>query len=180
MAHAGSGGPREPRELVLVFIDLSTFTMDARRVDDAHLAEVVADYYERVGAHVAAGGGTVVKFIGDGALLVFPPARADDAVGALLSLKQEVDAWLAGERWDSRLVVKVHCGTVIAGLFGARDRGEERFDVIGTEVNVAARLPTRGFALSPQAFRRLTAGARRRFKKHTPPVTYIPVEERHG
>jgi hypothetical protein len=34
-------------------------------------------------------------------------------------------------------------------------------------------------ALSPQAFRKLEPETRKLFKKHTPPVTYIPVEERH-
>jgi adenylate cyclase len=179
MSHTEAGGPREPRDLVIVFIDLSTFTVDARGVDDTRLAELVSDFYDRVGAHVSGAGGTVVKFIGDGALLVFPPAKVDAAVGALFALKRDVDAWLSSERWGSRLVVKVHCGTVVAGSFGARARGEERFDVIGTEVNVAARLPTRSFAISPQAFRRLSPTTRQRFKKHTPPITYIPVDERH-
>jgi adenylate cyclase len=169
---------RAPRELVICFLDLSTFTKDARRADDARVADIIDGYYERVAAHAARGGGRCVKFIGDGALLVFPPERADDAVLALLALKSDVDAWLAEERWDSRLVVKAHCDAVIAGDFGARD--DKRFDIIGNAVNVAARLETRSFALSPQVFRRLSVDVRRRFKKHTPPMTYIPIEDRHS
>jgi len=174
-----TGGARDPRDLVIVFLDLSTFTLDARCTDDARLAEFVSDYYERVGRHASLAGGAVVKFIGDGALLVFSPARADDAIAALFALKHEVDAWLGREGWGSRLVVKVHSGTVIAGSFGGHGAGQDRFDVIGSEVNVAARLPTRSFAISPQAFRLLSPTGRRRFKKHTPPITYIPVEDRH-
>ena len=142
--------------------DLSTFTVDARGTDDARLAELVADYYQRVG---------------DGALVVFDPDRADDAVVALLELKQDVDGWLAREGWSSRLLVKVHSGQVIAGSFGAR--AQERFDIIGSEVNVAARLQTRAFALSAQVFRLLSPAGRQRFKKHTPPIMYIRIEDRH-
>ncbi len=169
---------RARRELVICFLDLSTYTMDARRTaDDVRLAEMVDAYYERVGDHVARGGGTLVKFIGDGALAVFPTERADDAVEALLDLKRSVDAWLAAERWDSRLVVKLHRGDVVAGMYGARDH--KTFDVIGDDVNITARLPTRSFALSAEAFRALSPAGRTLFKKHTPPLTYIPVEEPH-
>ena len=168
---------RAARELVIVFLDLSVYTQDARRTaDDARLADIVDGYYERVADRCGAAGGTVVKFIGDGALLVFPVERADAATQALFDLKSDVDDWLAALGWESRLVVKAHCGSVVAGPYGARD--EKRFDVIGDEVNVAARLPTRSFALSAQAFRRLSPEVRRRFKKHTPPITYIPVEDR--
>jgi adenylate cyclase len=169
---------RAARELVIAFLDLSTFTMDTRRTgDDPRIAEMVDAYYERVGAHVASAGGRVVKFMGDGALCVFDPARAGDAVVALAEAKREIDAWLAKERWDSRLVVRAHVGVVVAGAFGARN--EKRFDVIGDAVNVTARLQTRSFAISAELFRKMTPETRKRFKKHTPPITYIPLEDRH-
>jgi adenylate cyclase len=170
---------RASRELVICFLDLSTYTMDARRTaDDGRLADIIDGYYERVAERTRGAGGTVVKFIGDGALLVFSASRADDAVAALLDLKADTDAWLAGLRWESRLVVKAHAGTVVAGPFGASD--DKRFDVLGDEVNVAARLQTRTLAISAQAFRLLSPPLRQRFKKHTPPITYIRVEERHA
>jgi adenylate cyclase len=169
-------GARAQRELVISFLDLSVFARDASHRDDAEIAEVVDQYYERVGARAAAAGGTVVKFIGDGALLVFPTERADAALDALLALRVEIDDWLSAKGWMSRLMVKVHCGAVIAGGYGARDA--KRFDVIGNAVNVAARLP-RPFHVTPQLFRLLSPELRRRLKKHTPPVTYIPVEDRH-
>lgn len=169
---------RALRELLIVFLNLSVYTQDARRTaDDARVADVVDGYYERVAGRCTAAGGTVVKFIGDGALLVFPVDHADAAVLVLLELKADVDAWLGRIGWQSRLVVKAHSGSVIAGSYGGRD--DKRFDVIGDEVNVAARLATRSFALSAEAFRRLSPATRRRFKKHTPPITYIPVEDRH-
>jgi adenylate cyclase len=171
------GGARHVRELVIAFLDLSFFTKDASTREELAIAEIIDDYYERVGAHVAAAGGVVVKFIGDGALLTFPVERADDALTQLLELRQEVDQWLASRSWASRLIVKMHAGPVVAGDFGVRD--SKRFDVLGNTVNVAARLP-RPFHLSPQVFRLLSPEMRRRMKKHTPPITYIPVEDRHA
>ena len=168
---------RAERELIISFIDLSTFTRDASHREEAVIAETMDAYYERVAHHAATAAGIAVKFIGDGALLVFPTERADDAVRALLALRDDVDAWMARECWVSRLMVKAHTGKVVAGGFGPR--GAKRFDVIGNVVNTTARLP-RPFHVTPQLFRLLSPDARRRFKKHTPPVTYIPTEDGHG
>jgi adenylate cyclase len=167
---------RGERELVIAFVDLSFFTKDASSREESAIAEMIDQYYERIGERVTTAGGRVVKFMGDGALLAFPTDRADDAVIALGELRREIDDWLAGERWASRLIVKIHAGTVIAGEFGTRDA--KRFDVIGNVVNVTARLP-RAFHLSPQAFRLLSPETRKHLKKHTPPITYIPIEDRH-
>ena len=164
---------REKRRFLIAFIDLAGFARAAESLDDERLADQIDRYYERVGAHVARAGGLVVKWMGDGALIVFPPERGDDAVQALIALREEV----AGEDWcNTTLVVRLHAGEVMCGPFGAR--GDKRFDCIGGEVNIAARLPTRSFAISAEAFRALSPEGRARFKKHTPTITYIPTEDR--
>jgi class 3 adenylate cyclase len=164
---------RAVQRLLICFVDLSTFARDAERTDDVRLAEILDRYYRVIGDATAKAGGTVVKLIGDGALLVFPPERADDAVRELLALRGAVSELCAKEGWTSYLVVKLHCGDVVAGEFA-----DKRFDVIGGQVNIAARLPTRQFALSAEAFRALGKETRARFKKHTLPVTYIPVDDK--
>jgi hypothetical protein len=40
-------------------------------------------------------------------------------------------------------------------------------------------LKTQGFAITPEVFRKLTPETRKLFKKHTPPVTYIPIGHPH-
>jgi len=65
---------------------------------------------------------------------------------------------------------------VVAGSL--KKKGDKRYDVIGKTVNVAATLEATGVALSVAAFRKLEPALRRRFKKHTPPVTYIRLEDR--
>jgi class 3 adenylate cyclase len=77
--------------------------------------------------------------------------------------------------WECRLTAKVHFGSVIAGPFGAA--GDKRHDVIGKAVNVAAMLDATGVTLSVQAFRKLERELRACVKKHTPPITYIRIQD---
>jgi adenylate cyclase len=109
---------RGQHPLVVVFLDLTGFAKQTTRVSDAELAEHIEGYYALVAARVVAGGGYVVKFIGDGVLVVFHREAADQAVAVLLELKRELDDWLAAIGWDCRLTAKVHVGDVIVGPFG--------------------------------------------------------------
>jgi hypothetical protein len=59
---------------------------------------------------------------------------------------------------------------VLTGSFGPA--GQQRFDVLGKTVNIAARLGRRGVTLSQQAYRCLSKEGRERFSKVTPPVSY--------
>jgi len=163
--------------LLVAFIDLTGFAMQCTRVADDDLAAVIDGYYELVASRVTAAGGRVVKFIGDGALVVFEVGDADAGVDALLALKSDIDRYLADHHWDCRTTIKAHVGTVIAGPYGGP--GDKRFDVIGKTVNTAAMLDATGVALSAEAFRALSPAMRQRFKKHTWPVTYIRVEDPH-
>jgi class 3 adenylate cyclase len=164
--------------LLICFVDLSRFAVNSERVSDRDLAILMDEFYTRVCAKVVGAGGAAVKFMGDAALVVFPESQVNDGVLALLELQEECRPWLAGKGWDGQLVVKAHFGSAVAGPFGPREYG--RHDVIGSAVNLAATLPARSFALSAQAFRKLSPEMRRRFMKHTPPVTYIPVGSQAG
>ena len=161
--------------LLIAFADLTRFAAQTQRTDDVELAETIDAYYEHVGAAVQAGGGTVVKFLGDAALVAFPESGVDRGVEALLALKESVDDLMARRGWGCRLAVKAHFGTAVAGPFGAA--GAKRPDLIGRAVNIAATLEARGVTLSAEAFRKLGPGVRARFKKHTPPITYIRIED---
>jgi class 3 adenylate cyclase len=163
--------------LLIAFVDLTRFGAQSQRTDDLEIAETIDAYYEHVGAAVRAGGGSVVKFEGDAALIVFPATAVDRGVEALLDLKDSVDDLRGGGGGACRLIAKVHFGTVIAGPFGAA--GDKRPDVIGRAVNITAMLEATGVTLSVEAFRKLGRGLRARFKKHTPPITYIRLQDPH-
>ena len=155
---------RGPQRLLISFVDISGYTQFAARTDDAAIAQLIDGYYERAAGFAERAGGRLVKPIGDGLLLVFPPERADDAFEALLALRDDVAAMCASAGWVGELVVRVHAGDVIAGPFGARD--DKRFDVIGREVNHTARLPTRTVGLSAEAFGCLSLAGQTRFAEY--------------
>jgi adenylate cyclase len=168
-------GLRSETPLFVTFIDLARFMAQSQRVDDAELANTLDAYYERIAAAVGEAGGTLVKFIGDAALVVFPEDDADRAVRMLLDLKTSIDAMMADRGWECRFTAKAHVGPVIAGPFGAA--GAKSYDVIGKTVNTAATLEATGVTLSVAAFRKLSPELRTHFRKHTAPIVYIRQED---
>jgi adenylate cyclase len=91
---------------------------------------------------VAAEGGWVNKFEGDGALCIFgAPVASDDyamrALRAARTLRQELLV-LAASTQELDAAIGVSAGAVVAGNIGGERRYE--YTVIGTPVNEAARL----------------------------------------
>jgi len=161
--------------LVVAFTDFTRFAAQVERLEDLEVARVMAAWYELAESRIRAAGGRVVKFIGDAMLAVFPAEAADRGVLALLDLKDASDRFMADSGWECRLMAKAHFGPVAAGHYGE----ERRYDIFGKTVNIAARLESAGLALSAEAFRQLDPESRQRFKKHTPPITYIRQEDAH-
>ena len=162
-------------QLLIAFWNFTRYTAQADRLEDAEVARVMAGFYELAGSRIAAAGGRVVKFIGDGGLAVFPPERAEAGVLTLLDFTDAADRFMDEQGWECRLMVKIHCGTVVEGEYGAR--ADRRYDILGKAVNTAARLQGSGLVLSEEAFERLGPEARRRFKKQATPPTYIRVDD---
>lgn len=169
----------QPTEMTVLvaFFDLTVFARYARAHSDREIFNFLDDYYGFAGEIIERGGGTVVKFMGDAGLVVFPEDRVDSGVLSLKELKTTGDKWMQHREIPCRHVIKAHFGPVICGPIGTRS--DRRFDVFGTTVNTAALLKTSSFAITPQVFRRLEPETRKLFKKHTPPVTYIPKEDKH-
>jgi len=163
--------------LLIVFAGFNRYTAQIERLEDLEVATVMNAWYELASNGITSAGGRVVKFIGDAMLAVFPPEAADRGALALLELKDTADRFMKERRWECNFVTRVHFGTVAAGDFGPRS--DRRYDVLGKAVNTAARLDSSGVALSVEAFRLLGTEVRKRFKKHTPPMTYIRLEDEH-
>lgn len=134
------GGER--REVSALFVDLlgSTTLAQTRSPDD--VVDLLNRFFDIVVRTVAAEGGWVNKFEGDGALCVFgaPMAQDDHATRALRAartIRREILALSASEAGIDA-AVGVSSGTVVAGNVGAEQRYE--YTVIGDPVNQAARL----------------------------------------
>ena len=172
----GINGAKEV-DLLVAFFDLTEFARFGRSCSDTDIFDMLSDYYELVGDLIEGSGGKVVKFMGDAGLVVYAEEDVNRGVLALTELKDAGDAWLNARQTPCRQIIKAHFGPVVCGQVGTR--ADKRFDLFGNTVNTAAVLRSSGFAMTPQVFRKLEPDTRKLFKKHTPPITYIPVGESH-
>lgn len=168
-----------PTELNLLigFADLSNFARISAKKSSSEISQYISKIYELTGDCIEFTGGLVIKFIGDASLIVFPGDKIDEGILALKKLKREIDNFNKSKGFDSQLKVKCHFGDVMIGRMGTKT--EKKLDIIGSNVNITALLKSNGFAMTAETFRKLRPETRQLFKKHTPPITYIPVEEMH-
>jgi len=155
---------RTQTPLLIIFFDLDGYKASCEERGDLEAADMIDDYYDRVANAVSAAGGRVVKFIGDGALIVFAERAMDSGVAMVLDLAPRIDDFMRRRGFRCRLRAKLHFGHVIAGEFGST--GVARFDVMGREVNEAALMRTEGIAVSPAALSKLSATTRKRVAEY--------------
>ena len=170
--------PWQTEERGIAFFGLTRLREWHSSSEDLRVAEFLQSYYDLAGRAIAGAGARLVKLNGAEGLCVIPAPRMAEGVHALCELGGAVRD-LARERgFDAHLHVRVHFGAVVSGEFGPP--GLCRYDVIGKAVNVAARIGGRGVVLTAQAYRQLDHASRRRFDKHTPPISYHFRDERAG
>ena len=139
--------------------------------------DLFSGHYELFGDIIEGAGGRIIKFIGDSVLFVLAADQVDIGVLTIMDLQGAGAAWLHDKGKSCGHYFKAHFGPGMAGPIGTRN--DKRLDVFGETVNIAAMLKANGIAITPQVFRKLERETRKLFKKHTLPVTYISVEERH-
>jgi class 3 adenylate cyclase len=162
----------EEQKLVVAVFDLTGYTRLTRERSHLEVARLLDDYYGACGKVIAAGGGRVVKLMGDACLAVFPEERAPDAVAAAVALIEEVRAIAGAHRARMESGANLHLATVAAGEIGPE--GARRFDVIGEGVNHTFLMGGgAGVRISEPVYRRLPSGARTRWEKRKPPATYV-------
>jgi adenylate cyclase len=138
----GSGLSSEQRDASALFVDLVGSTAMAEVLAPEAVVETLNSFFGAVVRVVAAEGGWVNKFEGDGALCVFgAPARQPDhaarALRAARRLRDEL-AGLAVAHPGLDAAIGVSSGRLVAGNVGTEQRYE--YTVIGRPVIEAARL----------------------------------------
>ena len=138
----GTGLESEQREASALFVDLVGSTAMAEVLSPGAVVETLNAFFGTVVRVVAAEGGWVNKFEGDGALCVFgaPATQPDHAARALRAaraLHRELSE-LAAAHPGLEAAIGVSSGMVVAGNVGTESRYE--YTVIGRPVNEAARL----------------------------------------
>lgn len=117
-----------PDELVVLFADIGESTHLYEELGDEAARALTRGCLERMIERVAKHGGTLVKTIGDEVMASFPSANAAyDAAIALVAAAREVPS---GADRSLGAHVGFHLGSVL----------QERGDVFGDTVNVAARM----------------------------------------
>lgn len=157
-------------DLLIGFYDLTGYTKFSASHEPLEVLEILSGYFALTGGIIREAGGKLIKTLGDAGLCAF--ADPDAGVNALMRVQREGEAWLMQRGYKARTLVKVNHGPVAVGIVAGVP------DVYGKTVNTAAVLPSDGMALTAAAFRALKPETRALFKKHTPPVSYIAVEDR--
>ncbi len=127
--------------VTVLFCDVREFTAFAAEADARRVVATLNSLFEVVVPIIAAEGGHIDKFEGDGLMAIFGAPEgysdhAERAVRAALEIDSRVN--LNGSREGLRMGVGINTGDVVAGSIGGG--GRLNFSVIGDAVNVAARV----------------------------------------
>jgi adenylate cyclase len=150
--HAGAveRGSVDSIRAVLWYADIRAFTAIADTTAAQVVIELLDEVFEALTASLRQRGGEVLKFLGDGMLVIFPFNDATreqicrQALDAAAEAMRGVDRLNSERREAGKPVAAVdlalHLGEVLYGNVGAVDRLD--FTVIGPAVNEAARIET--------------------------------------
>ena len=150
-------GTGEALAAVLWSSDLRGFTERSDRLTGDRMIAILNALFDAQAKAIAAHGGEILKFIGDGMLAMFPldgaqsqAAAARNALAAAFEAVAAIDGLvddpaMAGEP-PLEVVVALHVGTAFYGNIGAADRLD--FTVVGPAVNLVSRLQSVGKALN--------------------------------
>jgi len=133
-------------EITAVVSDVRGFTAYAQAHPSSRVIQVLRDYYDAVGEVVAAYGGTIKDFAGDGILILVGapiPMSNHAAVGLAIARGARDAARQVTQRWSSEehrlgIGIGVASGFVTVGVIGSASRLE--YTAVGPAVNLASRL----------------------------------------
>ena len=137
------------RDIVAMFVDIRGFTAMAERLSPAATVEILNKFFSVLEPIATEYGGTIDKFLGDGALITWGAlgkVEGDErrAVLAALTLSEQVAALSVRQISEGFMPIEVgiglNYGPAIVGNIGSSNRME--FTSIGATVNFASRLET--------------------------------------
>ena len=139
-------GSLQELNAVVAYFDLGGFTELTERTPGPQLIEMLNAYFGVVVDLVHAHGGNVLKFMGDGALVMFDMPTRTASARAALDMAVVLTGALDRLNRDRRArglpvtshTLAIHAGDILYGNIGAENRLD--FTVIGPAVNLTARL----------------------------------------
>lgn len=136
----------------VLFVDIVGFTKMCEGLEPGEIGELLNIYYHYTLEASAFYNGTVDKFIGDGAMILFgtPQEDPDHAFHAICCAQLFlglVDSFNSRRRENDLPIIQfrlgLHCGEMLAGTLGTPERLQ--YTVVGDAVNIAARLCNQGY-----------------------------------
>lgn len=139
----------EVKDLTVMFADIRNFTSLVQHISPEQLRVFLNHFFEQFTNIIFAAGGTLDKFMGDAALVLFdapvpiaePEGTAvESAIQILLGFEQLRQQWAEESPWFRKIGIGIgiSSGEVYLGNVGSERRLD--FTVIGTNVNIAQRL----------------------------------------
>ena len=129
------------QEMSVVFADIRGFTAIARTIGPERTIQMINRYLSHVQAGIAANGGFVGNYMGDGLLALFP-GRMDDALHGAIAMSRGLDGYNRdrGDFPELSIGISVNRGPVTLGMIG--DEDHIQCGVLGDAVNICARIET--------------------------------------
>jgi class 3 adenylate cyclase/predicted ATPase len=142
----------ERRQLTVMFCDLVGSTALSAQLDPEELSNVISAFQKACASAVSAFGGSIAKYMGDGALVYFgyPEAHEDDAeraVRAGLALLDAMAAMQLPAQFRPQIRIGIATGLVVVGELIGDGAAQERV-AVGETLNLAARIQS---AASPNS-----------------------------
>ena len=142
------------RNLTIFFSDICEFARKTERLEPEALSEILNHYFSEMTEIARSYGATIDKFIGDAILIFFgdpdtqgPEQDARACVAMAIDMQRRMTA--LGHRYDSlglseplEMRIGINSGYCTVGNFGSFERID--YTIVGTPVNVAARLQEAG------------------------------------
>lgn len=148
LAKGDSGDLTEKRYVAILFVDVRGFTAFSQHRTPEVVVSVLNKFFEAAVDAIAASGGTVNKYLGDGLLAIFgAPVALEQPGCAAVQAATEISKRLRALNHlleatgvpAMKIGIGIHAGDVVVGSIGAPKHKLE-YTVIGDPVNVASRI----------------------------------------
>ena len=171
------------RNAAILFVDLRGFTRRAARMKPQDVMALLGAYQREVVALVRKHGGNVDKFLGDGIMATFGAVTesetdAADGMRCMDAIIEAAETWPGSDGPLKVLGARSIGASVVAGpvVFGAVGDDERlEFTVIGTSVNLAAKLEKHNKVVGSRALTDVATYERARRQGYQPNGVAKPV-----
>lgn len=155
---SGDSAPADEVTATVLYIDIRDFTALSERESPVGLIALLSEYQSRMVPLIAAHGGTVERFTGDGVMASFGAAKPNEdyaraALETAAAILEEADSW-AAERVRAgqdpvEIGLALTTGRLIVGAVGGG--GKFEYTMVGEPANRAAKLEKQNKVMATRA-----------------------------